>query len=125
MSSSAGGTDNEFDVDDFRSEEQMRYDAMCDQAKQVTEQARQVTELVKTFIERMPSGHTQNITYRVEGVGWIGMFSAVICVICLLVLLFAAIIFVPDLHDIRAWQGTFGRDLAAMKAVQQQKEGQK
>jgi hypothetical protein len=44
---------------------------------------------------------------------------------CALFLILGAIIFIPDIHDLKAWQGQFGRELAAMKAVQQQKEGQK
>jgi len=109
-----------------RTAEQVRYDAMSDQ---VRDAAASVTELAKVVRELAANpGNTNTVIHRTEGAG-IGMIiGMVICatvsVMCVVLLIIGAIFIVPDIHDLQAWQGTFGRDLAAIKAVQH-KEGQK
>jgi hypothetical protein len=81
-----------------------------------------LTKLVREVIDNIPAGNTQTVIHKTQGMGTVGVICATVCVMCVVILILGAIIFVPDIHDLRAWQSTFGRDLAAIKAVQQQQE---
>ena len=108
----------DFDADYFRTGDQVRYDAMVEQARQVTEQARQVTELVKTLLERGPYGQTQTVIHKTAGMGAWGAAGVVACFFTYLTLIVLAVIFVPTIHDLLAWQDINRKDIARLQAQQ-------
>ena len=104
---------------DDRRRDAQRYDAICDQVIAMN-------ELVKELVEKIPQGQTQTVLYKTEGPGvWIvicTVISAVVSIMCIVVLIVAAILIVPDFHDIKAWQDILRRDVARLQAAQQQAE---
>jgi hypothetical protein len=99
---SSGGED--FDAGDFRTDEQIRYDAMSEQARQVTEQAKQVTELVRTFMERMPSSTTQTVIHKMQGMGPWGAAAVTACFLTYLSLILFALWSVFQINNLWAWK---------------------
>jgi hypothetical protein len=113
------------DSEDFRTAEQTRYDALCDLLKRSMEQTERAETLILTLAESVQNGTHQTVIHKQEGMGAVGILCACVCVFCALFIILGAVMIVPEIHDLKAWQGQFGRELAAMKAIQQQKEGQK
>lgn len=85
----------------------------------LTDQMIDLTNLVRTVIESMPAGNTQTVIHKQQGMGFVGVICASVCVMCVVVLILGAIVFVPDLHDIKAWQDILRRDVARLQATQQ------
>jgi len=107
---------------DTRSAEQIRYDATADQIRETAQVAREVADMVRELVSSGARGNVQTVIHKTQGMGLVGVICATVCIMCVLFLILGAVVFVPDIHDLKAWQGTFGRDLAAIKAVQQQQE---
>jgi len=102
---------------DARTTDQIRYDAMSDQ---VREAAASVTDLAKIVRELAANpGNSQTIYHRTEGMGTVGVICATVCVMCVVVLILGAVIFVPDIHDLRAWQDIMRKDIARLQAGQE------
>ena len=59
---------------DTRTSEQVRYDATVDQVIALTATVQRMADI----IEKAP-GHHQTVTYRVEGMGIVGIICAAIC----------------------------------------------
>jgi hypothetical protein len=102
--------DNGLEGLDSRSPELRRLDFMVDQ---VGDLASSVRELV----DRIPQGQTQTVIHKTQGMGMVGVVCATVCVMCVVVLILGAIIFVPELHDLRAWQDINRRDIARLQAL--------
>jgi len=129
----SSGGEEDFDAGDFRTDDQIRYDAMCEQARQVTEQARQVTELVKTLLERSPYGQAQTVIHKTQGMGAWGAAAVTACFMTMLVFVVFMVVYEKDqgkidgrLRDLDAWRGVHSNDIGALKAdVRQLKESKK
>jgi hypothetical protein len=117
---SSGGED--FDAGDFRTDEQIRYDAMSEQARQVTEQAKQVTELVRTFMERMPSSTTQTVIHKTAGAGSYTAAAIVACFATWLGLIVCGLYVIPELHDLRAWRDIHQNHISAIEAREEKRK---
>jgi ABC-type uncharacterized transport system ATPase subunit len=96
-------------VRDTRTAEVRKYDAICDQVIAMN-------ELVKELVDKIPQGQTQTVLYKSHGMGVIGAVCATVCVMCVLVVILGAIIFVPEIHDLRAWQDINRKDIARLQA---------
>lgn len=116
-----------FDDDDPRTEEQRRYDAICDQVAEATRLVRELAAIIPR------AGQTQTVIHKTQGLGAAGIVCAAICVLCVL---FVAVEFnrqntdtiktqaVIDgrLRDLDAWRGVHSNDIAALKAKVQRLE---
>jgi hypothetical protein len=91
-----------------RSPEAQRYDAFCDQAFRMEKAAERL----------MDGGQHQTVLHRTEGMGYIGVICASVCVMCVVVLIVGAILIVPELHDLRAWKDIHAAKIAKLEAQQ-------
>ena len=99
-----------------RTPEQIRYDATADQIRETAQVAREVADMVRELVSNGAHGNVQTVIHKTQGMGVVGVICATICVMCIVVLILGAIIFVPDIHDLNAWVGVFGRDIEHVKA---------
>jgi hypothetical protein len=109
--------DNELGSDDGRTLEQVRYDAMSDK---VHDAADTVLELAKLVKELAHGGTTNTVIHKTEGMGAVGILCACVCVFCALFIILGAVMIVPEIHDLRAWQDINRKDIARLQAQQQQ-----
>jgi hypothetical protein len=83
-----------------------------------------LTAVIEERVKQESSGgHTQTVIHKSEGMGAWGAAAVVACFFTVLMMIFGAVIFVPDIHDLRAWKDIHHNDIAALKAdVKQIKE---
>lgn len=107
-------------TDDFRSAEQMRYDAICDQV-------REVTQLVKVVIEKVPQhGAVQTVIHRNEGMGAWGAAAVTACFLTYLTLIIFAIWSIFQINNLWAWKDIHaGKIERATSDIQAIKESRK
>ena len=55
------------------------------------------------------------VTHTQAGMGPWGAVAVTACLFTTLMVIALAIVILPDIHDLKAWQGVYGRDLSAMK----------
>src|SRR6185369_669047 len=89
---------------DTRSPEVRRLDYMADLVVKLTESVQKV-------IEHAPHQTKQHVTYKVEGMGAVGVVCAVVCICCVLMMLGSGWLIAiefgkqnAELHDLRAWR---------------------
>lgn len=72
---------------------------------------------IDAMLERIDkgSGHVQRVTVETKGMGAWAAAAVTACFFTSLMLIGLAIVIIPEVHDLRAWETIFGRDLAAMK----------
>lgn len=99
-------------VRDDRTRDVQRMDYMRDQIIEVT-------KLVREVIDNLPAGNTQTVIHKTQGMGIVGVICATVCVMCVVILILGAIIFVPDLHDLKAWIGIQNTKIAKLEAQQE------
>lgn len=106
-----------------RPEEMKRIDLMVDQMAEMAIGMKTLGDLVG----RIGTGQTQRVVYKQEGMGVVGIICATVCVMCVVIVILGAIVFVPDIHDLRAWNDITRKDIARLQALHQQpqKEPQK
>jgi len=102
-----------------RTPEQIRYDATADQIRETAQVAREVADMVRELVSNGAHGNVQTVIHKTQGMGVVGVICATICVMCIVVLILGAIIFVPDIHDLRAWQDIMRKDIARLQAGQE------
>jgi hypothetical protein len=107
------------DSEDFRTAEQTRYDALCDLLKRSMEQTERAETLILTLAESVQNGTHQTVIHKTEGMGMVGVVCATVSIMCALFLILGAIIFVPDIHDLKAWQDILRKDVARLQAGQE------
>ncbi len=105
---------------DPRKPQDVSYDAIADQVREATYLVRDVAEMVRESLSR--SGNTQTVIHKTEGMGAIGIVCASICVACVLFLILGAILIVPELHDLKAWQDINRKDIARLQALHEQQK---
>lgn len=119
MSEESVAANREYDlpeVHDDRPAEVQKMDYLRDQVIELT-------ETVRLLIDKLPQGQTQTVIHKQQGMGTVGAVCATVCVMCALFLILGAIVFVPDIHDLKAWQDILRRDVARLQAqLPQQKE---
>ena len=100
-----------------RSREAQRYDAICDQVMETSAQVQKINDLFRELIDTIPKqGTIQEIHYKSEGMGIVGVICATICVMTLLITILAAIFIVPTLHDLNAWTNIFNGRVSKLEA---------
>ena len=105
---------------DHRSREAQRYDAICDQVMETSAQVQKINDLFRELIDTIPKqGTIQEIHYKSEGMGVVGVICATICAMSVLFLILGAILVVPEIHDLRAWLDINRAKIAKLEAVQQ------
>ena len=109
---------------DDRRRDAQRYDAVCDQVIETHAQVREMNTLIRALIESVPSGRqVQEVHYKSEGMGMIGVICATICAMSVLFLILGAILVVPEIHDLRAWLDINRAKIAKLEAAQQMQQG--
>jgi uncharacterized membrane protein len=99
-------------VEDRRRDAQ-RYDAICDQVIAMN-------ELVKELVEKIPQGTVQEVHYKTEGAGLVGVISATICVMVMLSAIVVTILVAMEIHDMKAWQDQLRQKMARLEATIQE-----
>jgi len=64
---------------------------------------------------RRQERHGITVTHTQAGMGHWGAVAVTACLFTTLMVIALAIVILPDIHDLKAWQNVFGRDIAAMK----------
>jgi hypothetical protein len=103
---------DEFAGLDTRSPEVRRLDYMADLVVRLTESVQKV-------IEHAPHSHTQTIIHKTQGMGTVGVICATVSIMCVLFMILGAIVFVPDIHDLKAWNDITRKDIARLQAQQE------
>lgn len=65
------------------------------------------------------------VTHTQTGLGAWGAAAVTACFFSTLIVIALAIVIIPEIHDLRAWQTIFGRDISAMKQQMQQIQQEK
>ena len=120
---SSSGEESDLTADDYRTPEQLRYDAICDQV-------REVTQLVKVVIEKVPQhGAVQTVIHKTQGMGVVGVICAVVSVCCMLMMIgFGWLISIElnkqtaELHDLRAWRDIHQNHISAIEAREEKRK---
>ncbi|HKS95553.1 MAG TPA: hypothetical protein VJV74_05400 [Terriglobia bacterium] len=84
-------------------------------AEKIDQLTARVGELVKLLAEDQGRGHVQKVIHQTQGMGAWGAAAVTACFFTSLMLIGLSIVVIPDLHDLKAWESIFGRDLAAIK----------
>ena len=87
--------------------------------------AKQIGDLVgrlDSLIELQQARNSIVVTHTQAGMGVWGAVAVTACLFTTLMVISLAIVILPDIHDLKAWENVFGRDIAAMKQqINQQK----
>ena len=81
-----------------------------------------LTQAVQKVIDHMPAGTTQTVIHKQQGMGMVGVVCATVCVMCVLFLILITVIFVPEIHDLKAWQDINRKDIARLQAQQENRK---
>lgn len=103
------------EVHDDRSPEVKRFDAICDQVVEMN-------RLVRSLVEKVPKGQVQTVIHKTQGMTAWSVAAVVSCFFTILLVVLLAIIFVPDLHDLKAWQDILRKDVARIQAQQENRK---
>jgi hypothetical protein len=86
----------------------------------LTDQMIDLTKLVREIVDNMPPhGTAQVVIHKNEGLGSWGVAGVVACFFTVLMMILSAIIFVPEIHDLRAWHDIDRKDIARLQAAQE------
>ena len=107
-------SDPDLGVDDWRSEDVRKLDLMVDQVGDLARSVKELVERVPPAVSAAPQ--TQTVIHKTQGMGAWGAAGVVACFFTYLTLIVLAIIFVPTIHDLLAWQDILRKDVARLQA---------
>ncbi len=118
-------------VDDRRRDAQ-RYDAVCDQVIETHAQVREMSTLVMALIENIPKGQVQEVHYKTEGMGTLGVICAAVCALCVLFIVVESVRQESNavkmearidgrLRDLEAWRGVHSTKIQNLESAREKK----
>lgn len=74
---------------------------------------------IDALLERESERNHITVTHTQAGMSGWSIAAVVACFFTSVMLLGLAMVVLPEIHDLRAWESIYGRDLAAVKQAQQ------
>lgn len=85
-----------------------------------------LVDRIDALLENQQAGRNDvRVTHTQTGMGAWGAAAVTACFFSTLIVIAFAIVVIPEIHDLRAWQTIFGRDISTMKQQMQQLQEKK
>jgi len=104
------------EFDDPRGPTQVTFDAIADQVRENSVVVSRLETVVEKFLQLHEGRNTQTVIHKTEGMGAWGAAAVTACFFTMLALVLFALVVLPDLHDIKAWQDIMRQKISKLEA---------